>query len=243
MTLNYAKSKDESYLQVVRWKTLLSPDQLDSAVTDSEVLNLHILVTAGHRVDPTEVGAELLGHADDVELGAVLVLATVHILRINVVLVQVAKHLLPLPLGQSDTERTEGVRHNLTEDEVDCGRLGDLLARAEHFFPDLQLPGNSVVAEVNVGVWLVQSSLGLLQALVVQLVQDVLGPGVQTLHRLEELGGLLQLEPLGVLGVVGGDRFSPGSLTFPAQQAGGCRSHRRGRDGGGAACKTKLDLR
>ena len=160
--------------------TLLSPDQLDSAVTDGEVLNLNVLLTAGHWVDPTEVGAELLGHADDIELGAVLVLAAVHILGVNVVLVQVAKHLLPLPLGQADTERTEGVHHDLTEDEVDCGRLSDLFAWAEHFLPDLQLPGHSVVAEVNVGVWRMEPGLRLLQPLVFQLIQDVLSPSVKT---------------------------------------------------------------
>lgn len=212
-------------------------------MTDGEVLNLNVLLTAGHWVDPTKVGAELLGHADDVELGAVLVLAAVHILGVNVVLVQVAEHLLPLPLGQADTERTEGVHHDLTEDEVDCGRLSDLFAWAEHFLPDLQLPGHSVVAEVNVGVWLVQTSLGLLQALVVQLVQDVLSPGIKTVHRLEELRRLLQLEPLGVLGVGGRHGLSSGPLTFPARQAGGCGSHGRGRDGGGTSCNTGLDIR
>ena len=128
-------------------------------MTDSEVLDLHVLVTAGHGVNSAEVGAELLGHADDVQLGAVLVLAAVNVLRIDVVLVQVAKHLLPLGLGQSDAEGTEGVRHDLAEYQVDCGRLGDLLARTEHFLPYLQLPGDSVVAEVDVGARRMESGL------------------------------------------------------------------------------------
>ena len=140
----------KAYLKIVGGETLLSPDQLDPVVRDSEVLDLHVLVTAGHGVNSAEVGAELLGHADDVQLGAVLVLAAVNVLRIDVVLVQVAKHLLPLPLGEADTERTEGVHHDLTEYQMDGGWLSDLLAGTEHLLPDLQFPGNPVVAEVNV---------------------------------------------------------------------------------------------
>ena len=84
-------------------------------MTDGEVLDLHVLVAAGHGIDSAEVGAEVLGHADDIKLGTVLMLATVDVLRVDVVLVQVSEHLLPLALGQSDAERTEGVRHYLAE--------------------------------------------------------------------------------------------------------------------------------
>ena len=171
---------------------------------DGQVLHLHVLVPAGHRVDAAEVGAHVPGHRDDVHLGGGLVLAAVHLLGVYLILVHVGHHLLPLIGGEPHAERGEGVSHNLTEDQMNCGGFTDLLTGAEQFLPDPQLPWHSVVAEVDVGAGRMEPGLGLLQPLVLQLIQNVLCPPVQTIHRLQELRGLLQLKPLCFLSLVTG---------------------------------------
>ena len=91
-----------SYLQIIRWQALLPPYKLDSCVGNSQVLDIHVLVTGSHGVNAAEVGAEILRHRKNVDFCRVFVLRAVNILGINIVLVHIAHHLSSLRLGQAN---------------------------------------------------------------------------------------------------------------------------------------------
>ena len=128
-------------------------------MTDSKILDLYILITASHWVDPAEVGAHVPGHADDGHLGGVLVLAAVHLLGVYLILFHESHHFLPFSRSEPDTERRECICYNLAEDEMYSVGITDLFTWTEQFLSDPQLPWNSVVTKVYVGAGRMQSSL------------------------------------------------------------------------------------
>ena len=91
------------YLQIICWQALLPPDQLHPGVGHRQVLHVHVLVAGRHGVYAAEVGAEILGHGENVDFCRVFVLRAVNILGINIVLVHVTHHLSSLGLCQANT--------------------------------------------------------------------------------------------------------------------------------------------
>ncbi len=60
-----------------------------------------------------------------------------HVLRINVVLVQEGGELFALSLRQPDAERTVGIEDDLAEDEMRGLRPRDLLCWREHLLSEM----------------------------------------------------------------------------------------------------------
>ena len=64
-----------------------------------------------------------------------LISPPVHMLGINVVLVQEGGQLLPLSLREAHAQRAERIKDDLAEDEVRGLRARYLLSRREHLLP------------------------------------------------------------------------------------------------------------
>ena len=72
------------------------------------------LTAAVSRRLPGEVGGQLLGHVDDVLLGAELVLLAEHVLQVDLVLVEQGLHPRAVLAGEADAQRGEDIRHDLS---------------------------------------------------------------------------------------------------------------------------------